>query len=461
MRIAVCDDEKEIRDLLGEKIQRLYPQGEIALYASGEELLLSHMPPDILLLDIQMPGKNGMETAKELKESYRDTILIFITGLEDFVMCQAERRNYRQKFFLAVTFFALRWFIFAAANIIYDQLYNFWGNTAYMRSHPNQFFVLYVGMVAFHTILAGLLMGAGVWCLLKAYTDKHSDMTKKELAMLSVPPLTGVCGYAVLRYYRDFYIIETHKMQNVYDAFTLLYYGVSVVTMLVVITLYQRIKAGQQEKLQNEMLAAQVESIRQHIEQVEEIYQDIRSLRHDMANHILTLERLYEGNKKEEARNYSADLKEKLTWLTGEIKSGNPVTDVILWEAQKEAEQRKIRFCSEFYYPEDAGLNAFDISVILNNALQNAMEHGGQGEDPYIYIRSYQRNHVYMIEVCNSFTGTLQWDRERGLPLTSKEEEGHGYGLSNIRKMAEKYFGDIAIDIKDGAFCLSVMLRMD
>lgn len=85
MRIAICDDEKEIRDLLGKKIQRLYPQGEIALYASGEELLLSHMQPDILLLDIQMPGKNGMETAKELRERYRGTILIFITGLEDFV----------------------------------------------------------------------------------------------------------------------------------------------------------------------------------------------------------------------------------------------------------------------------------------------------------------------------------------------------------------------------------------
>lgn len=85
MQIAVCDDEKEIRDLFAEKIRRLYPQAELALYASGEELLLSPMPPDILLLDIQMPGKNGMETARELRRKYKDTVLIFITGLEDFV----------------------------------------------------------------------------------------------------------------------------------------------------------------------------------------------------------------------------------------------------------------------------------------------------------------------------------------------------------------------------------------
>lgn len=378
------------------------------------------------------------------------------------VMCRMERRNYRQKAFLSVTFFALRWFAFAVVSMVYDHLYSFMGATAYMRAHPEKDFLLYICMGMFHTAFAGLLMGAGVWSLLKAYTEKSADMTKKELAMLSISSLTGVCGYAILRYYRDFYIIETRKMQNHYDALALLYYGVSVAAMMIVITLYQRIKTGQQEKLQNEMLAVQVENIRQHIRQVEELYQDIRSLKHDMANHILTLERLYEGDQKEEARNYSIDLKENLACITGEMKSGNPVTDVILQEAKKEAEQKKIRFRWEFYYPEGSGINAFDISVILNNALNNALEHAGQSKEPYIWIRSYQKSQVYMIEVCNSFGGELQWDRESGLPCTSKEKgEGHGYGLRNIRKVAGKYFGDVAIDLKDGAFCLSVMLIME
>lgn len=67
-----------------------------------------------------------------------------------------------------------------------------------------------------------------------------------------------------------------------------------------------------------------------------------------------------------------------------------------------------------------------------------------------------------MIEISNSFTGNLQWDEERGLPVTSKEKtEGHGYGLSNIRMVARKYAGDIAIDVKDHEFHLSIMLMMD
>lgn len=125
-------------------------------------------------------------------------------------------------------------------------------------------------------------------------------------------------------------------------------------------------------------------------------------------------------------------------------------------------EKRKIRFQSDFYYPTGKNINVFDVSVILNNALQNAMENAGRSEAPYISVLSYHSNNAYMIEISNSFRGSLKWDEERELPVTSKEKtEGHGYGLSNIRMVARKYSGDIAIDLKDNEFRLSVMLMME
>lgn len=85
MRIAICDDQKEIRELFQERVRRLYPKAELSLFCSGEELLTSDKQSDILLLDIQMPGKNGMDTARELRRKNKDTIIIFVTALEDFV----------------------------------------------------------------------------------------------------------------------------------------------------------------------------------------------------------------------------------------------------------------------------------------------------------------------------------------------------------------------------------------
>ncbi len=73
-----------------------------------------------------------------------------------------------------------------------------------------------------------------------------------------------------------------------------------------------------------------------------------------------------------------------------------------------------------------------------------------------------------MIEISNSFAWKLQVYEERGLPVTSKEKtnghgygKSHGYGLSNIRMVARKYSGDIAIDLKDDEFRLSIMLMME
>ena len=85
MRIAICDDEKEIRELLAEKTVKLYPQADVSLWQSGEKLLSAGEKPDILLLDIQMQRKDGMETARELRKQDKAVIIIFVTALSDFV----------------------------------------------------------------------------------------------------------------------------------------------------------------------------------------------------------------------------------------------------------------------------------------------------------------------------------------------------------------------------------------
>ena len=85
MRIAICDDEKNIRELIGNKVLKQYPESEIVFFSSGEELLLSDTHIDILFLDIQMSGRDGMETARELRQHDNDVIIIFVTAVEEYV----------------------------------------------------------------------------------------------------------------------------------------------------------------------------------------------------------------------------------------------------------------------------------------------------------------------------------------------------------------------------------------
>ena len=85
MQIAICDDEKNVQELLRSKIVKQYPDADIIFFSSGEELLLSAQHIDILFLDIQMTGKNGMETARELRKKDKNVILIFVTAIEEYV----------------------------------------------------------------------------------------------------------------------------------------------------------------------------------------------------------------------------------------------------------------------------------------------------------------------------------------------------------------------------------------
>lgn len=377
-------------------------------------------------------------------------------------LCWLDRRNYRQKLFLVVMFFSFSWFAAAMSEILYDHLYNYSQHTGSMLDHPELWVILYVVMCLFFLAAEFAFIAIGIWLVIKVYGNKSADMERKELMMLALPPVMGVMGFEIMRYYRTFYAAEIGRLRYTYDVLQLLFCAVSMATIIVVIILYQDIKAKQEETLQTKLLAVQIENIKRHIGQVESLYRDIRGVKHDMTNHVLTLERLYAGNMAEEAKAYSDGLKAELANMSGAERSGNPVTDVILQEFKKESEKRGISFCTGFYFPTDSNINVFDISVILNNALQNALDNTQLGKGKYITIESYRKNNAYMIEICNSFEGNLQWDEESGLPLTSKEKkDGHGYGLSNIRRVAKKYAGDIDIVWNEGKFCLCVMLMVE
>ena len=85
MKLAICDDEKRIRDIIAESVKEVSEKIEIEFYADAKGILSESFDSDILFLDIQMPGIDGMGAAKMLRSSGKKTVIVFVTALEDQV----------------------------------------------------------------------------------------------------------------------------------------------------------------------------------------------------------------------------------------------------------------------------------------------------------------------------------------------------------------------------------------
>lgn len=85
MNIAVVDDEKVIREQIASLVGKQMPDCDPESYATGEELLAAGKQFDIVFLDIQMDGMDGIETAKTLRKQQDEIVLIFVTGNREYV----------------------------------------------------------------------------------------------------------------------------------------------------------------------------------------------------------------------------------------------------------------------------------------------------------------------------------------------------------------------------------------
>ena len=82
-RILVVDDESSVRRLL---IQFLQSQGHETLEAEGGDQALAmaaEARPDLVLLDIDMPGRDGLATLRRLRLQSPDLPVVMVSGIQD------------------------------------------------------------------------------------------------------------------------------------------------------------------------------------------------------------------------------------------------------------------------------------------------------------------------------------------------------------------------------------------
>ncbi|MBE5877612.1 MAG: GHKL domain-containing protein [Lachnospiraceae bacterium] len=199
--------------------------------------------------------------------------------------------------------------------------------------------------------------------------------------------------------------------------------------------------------------------VNRHYDEVETMYRKMRGWRHDYHNHIQVLKVHMGMGQYHEATEYLEHLEKDLTTVDTVIKTGNVMVDAILNSKLAMMKERNIRVDVTAIVPQSISISGIDLSVLIGNLLDNAMEACMQLKEEERFLRIYMdilKKQLY-ISVTNSMDGTAK--KKGNLFLTNKDGE-HGFGLLRIDSIVAKYHGYINRQTESGVFATEVMLPL-
>lgn len=204
----------------------------------------------------------------------------------------------------------------------------------------------------------------------------------------------------------------------------------------------------------------QNELVDKHYAEVETMYRLMRGWRHDYHNHIQVLKAYMEMEQREEARKYLDMLAEDLQTVDTVIKTGNIMVDAILNSKLTLMKEKEIHVDATAFTPQDISISGVDLSVLIGNMLDNALEACMQipkKEDRFIRIYiDIVKKHLY-ISVTNSMKGKA---KKHGMHYLSSKDGVHGLGLLRIDSIVSKYGGFINRQNEQDVFATEVMLPL-
>ena len=224
-------------------------------------------------------------------------------------------------------------------------------------------------------------------------------------------------------------------------------YFLGLASLFCILFSYKKLQQSFRLGTEISLLEQQEHSLNQYVEEARTRYDETKSFRHDIKNHIAVVKNLLQSGKVEEAVSYMEDLDDMAEKMSFPCSTNNPVVDILVGNKLGLAKSMGIDADCSLLLPYPCGLRDIDICIVLSNALDNAIHacKNIDGEtEKYIHVAGRMQGDFLMLEVRNNFRGKGMFK--------------NGTGLSNIEAVAEKYGGTMSIEAQENVFVLHVLL---
>ena len=219
-------------------------------------------------------------------------------------------------------------------------------------------------------------------------------------------------------------------------------------------TLYFR-DQEQKDKIQIAQLQQQFAYYQEKLKDEEKV----RSVYHDMKNHLLVLQRhiLQRQINSPETAEMVEKLQSQVAMYEDYVHTGNDILDIILKEKSELAREKSIALSVSADLNGVDFIEPLDISTIFSNALDNAIEASEKlpEEQRAILVKAGKMQNFFSVLIENN---CLQNSENINIRTTKSDDFLHGFGISNMRKAAEKYGGQLTIKYEKGTFTLKILI---
>lgn len=338
--------------------------------------------------------------------------------------------------------------------VLSDIIYAFLSRNLSLSSSSESPFSILLTFTLSNLIMVSLAV------LLSTIVKSRGDSSTLRIWMglLLVPTVTMLI-FSVFQY-----IIETYPLSQQITVYIYISCIGMIITNAVVFILFWFNQRQAVMKRENDILTSQLSLQETSVKNLENAYNRTRMFRHDIKNHILTMNILAENENLPEIKKYLKEMSGIIDESSYIKITGISAVDAILNEKLYEAQSDSITTSYDVTNLTKNSIKPVDMCIILSNALDNAIEANEKIEDKdsrYIKLKIHGDSTYTVISVTNPTISTPVKASGDTYKTSKKDEKNHGFGLKSIKSTAEKYDGDMLTKCEDGVFTLVIKLKAD
>lgn len=236
-----------------------------------------------------------------------------------------------------------------------------------------------------------------------------------------------------------------------------------LVAVCVLLAAWELMRSIVQARTEARTLALKNQLVMDNYHSLEEKLYQSAALRHEFAHRLAALDALYQEGELEELGRALSAWRVQSTGAAQLRYTEHTAVNAILQDVASRAEAANIRFEASAAVPAKLPIPDEDLCTLLMNLLDNALEGAAgtpEGAERSIRLRLTLRNGFLGVSCTNSYSGVVRTDPAGRLRTTKTDEAAHGFGLEQMRAVAEKYRSLLDISYTDKEFTVQTALKL-